>query len=1691
MSLQKVWRVTNNLITSSTDLAGVGTHDATIAFGGYNDSIVISSSQEFNGYNWISSVSMNTARRGLAGAGSLTATISFGGYTSTYVGTTESFNGTTWTNLTSMTTSRRDLGGCGTSSAALSFGGSTGSVSGVTEEYSGISWSTLGSLNTSRTGLSGCGTQDLSVSFGGYTTSNSSVTETYNGSVWTNGNSMSAARSYLGGLGNINSATSFGGETSSFLGTTENFENSTWSTGNEMCGFRKGLSGSGISSSGISFGGTGMIGIWGLSEELIYEFLTIESYTRNFVGVTSSNDGTGLYPIAYQSDADLFPYTIADDRNTYVVATDADYTAISSNNGSYWTLTDPGSGDINVLYSRFKVLTSLKNNQYIKNLIFTFKGYSIDGISTFDFYIAKYDASDFGDSSKYIKMASTNLSLTPDNQIIVIPFTSYNLNEFIASSNPNIEFYVVATLLNSSMVIDYIEVKIDVYTNDSGVIVQKSIGDDQNFLDIINFDSETMFYEDVNVNAATAYYYRLRILQPNRLNYYSNILEVPIIIDVNKQIGFFESSSEILNPILFIDTNIAINSICESSGIIIIPMIENLLLIISPIIESIAEILENSFVKISNPIVDSSIIFADTIILENRTIYAGEGSITIYQNSVVSDTHSLPPELIVSKIIFQNSAFSLAEILNLVFIIDKEINNLSIALSNSEMLLNEIKIGKNINIPFIDSIATINDNLIIAVASTNINILLIETVAEMYSPNKILGKFSFVFNYELSIYSHDDEFIRLLHGNDDFSGQAYNVIYKTNINEQEFLSFSLPLYYYDYETKQLIENPAWSLIIGEQKIRLIRNKSRGNESIHDFVIQSYQELRENDMVIVKVECQRAIVYEISKIGLAMTYTDKDIGITRSSIPPKTPIKNSIWIDYSNKWWIYNPITGWQSFEPIDIPTIDIPPVDMEFDNIDDIWTDEDGTDTRWDGTNWVTYTDDAQGKVIYGDNNVYVSNDNGLTWELSTTLNLHKFASVDKGIVVATDDNNRIVYRSNNNGVSWINMGTICPTGSSINLFKSIGNGIVLAGISNLYSDYISKSIDYGKTWKSLSSFYTQIPTSPYQEWTNYPNSPILTSTYPIQCIVKAFSYSGPVLLVSTNVFYTPLSQAVTVVTGTYMIYDLIDGEWQYNSTTSTNYDWGSSGGIQEANHNIYSDINQISVYFYKTTIDITEPCEITSIVNMGDYLILMSTKKIVYISGNQGSSWSTRLTSTVEREHITVLKINDKVALCLIADTSSGNQTLLYKTIDGGLAFTYVGYITNTLVKDGIVLPNGQLITYNTISPYQVYYCTETITDWNTLSYLNEECCDIRIINNNYLLLSGKINGNIYRSIGGATWSLVETLSGETGGDKLEFNHSNWILMDDYVGLDGFQTGMSLCYLESSKVLCAGIGVAYIFQSIDNGYSWPHYSSLQSESPFGVQAIAYLGSKQVITCSLQGQFSKSSDYGYSWKYVYDNNNGVTRIVSLGNGIVLTNSGITESYIYKSVNYGSYWYSTGQIESGAYITDLVKVNSTGSVLASVYNTGTGLSSIYKSTSWGSSWYNVITFSEENLVISRLEIIDEYIILAGCSSAFNLGLSVSKIKKSTNSGISWSTYTSGLTSTYWGCKSLRYAGNGIVYYGCEAIYISKDYGSTWKLMQNVDISDKDQVWVHDIVKANNGNYLALTSPSFNIYRLQAD
>jgi hypothetical protein len=312
ISTPEAWSASTTLSTARAGLAGAGTQNSALAFGGNGE---VSCTEEYDGSTWAAAGALITARRCLAGAGTQNAGLAFGGGTYTALSCTEEYNGTSWSSGGALINARDRIAGAGTQNEALAFGGNNFGVRSCTEEYDGSTWSTGGALITARRSLAGAGTQNAGLAFGGYPGSSPSFscTEEYNGTSWTAGGALSIARYFLAGAGTQNAALAFGGG-SSLGACTEKYDGTSWSAGSALITGRATLAGAGTQNAGLAFGGGFPAGA--CTEEYTGASST-STKTFDYSSTTGNLSATGSFTGSFKGDgsgltgivSNPFPYT--------------------------------------------------------------------------------------------------------------------------------------------------------------------------------------------------------------------------------------------------------------------------------------------------------------------------------------------------------------------------------------------------------------------------------------------------------------------------------------------------------------------------------------------------------------------------------------------------------------------------------------------------------------------------------------------------------------------------------------------------------------------------------------------------------------------------------------------------------------------------------------------------------------------------------------------------------------------------------------------------------------------------------------------------------------------------------------------------------------------------------------------------------------------------------------------------------------------------------------------------------------------------------------------------------------------------------------------------------------------------------------------------------------------------------------
>ena len=113
----KAWSSGGNANTGGYGAAGAGTQTEGIIFG--RTAPVTGASEEYFGFTFFTTASLNTARRYAAGFGTQTAAVASGGNGTARTADSEEYNGTSWTEGNNLNTARQGAAGAGILTAGL------------------------------------------------------------------------------------------------------------------------------------------------------------------------------------------------------------------------------------------------------------------------------------------------------------------------------------------------------------------------------------------------------------------------------------------------------------------------------------------------------------------------------------------------------------------------------------------------------------------------------------------------------------------------------------------------------------------------------------------------------------------------------------------------------------------------------------------------------------------------------------------------------------------------------------------------------------------------------------------------------------------------------------------------------------------------------------------------------------------------------------------------------------------------------------------------------------------------------------------------------------------------------------------------------------------------------------------------------------------------------------------------------------------------------------------------------------------------------------------------------------------------------------------------------------------------------------------------------------------------------------
>lgn len=226
------WSAGQNLLQGRRGLAGAGTQNSAINFGGELSGTTYKNTEHHNGYSWSAGGDLIQERVWLAGTGIRNSALSLGGLKiPTTYGNTEKYNGAVWSSTGSLITARSGHSAVGKQNSTITMGG----AGNTSERFNGATWVAGGNTIVSRYGASAAGIQNSCILYSGISGADiNHPSEIYNGvtNAWYSDATPNITRKYSSGSGVKNSCLLIGGYSYADVtkNSTEQYNGFVWVT---------------------------------------------------------------------------------------------------------------------------------------------------------------------------------------------------------------------------------------------------------------------------------------------------------------------------------------------------------------------------------------------------------------------------------------------------------------------------------------------------------------------------------------------------------------------------------------------------------------------------------------------------------------------------------------------------------------------------------------------------------------------------------------------------------------------------------------------------------------------------------------------------------------------------------------------------------------------------------------------------------------------------------------------------------------------------------------------------------------------------------------------------------------------------------------------------------------------------------------------------------------------------------------------------------------------------------------------------------------------------------------------------------------------------------------------------------------------------------------------------------------------
>ena len=708
---------------------------------------------------------------------------------------------------------------------------------------------------------------------------------------------------------------------------------------------------------------------------------------------------------------------------------------------------------------------------------------------------------------------------------------------------------------------------------------------------------------------------------------------------------------------------------------------------------------------------------------------------------------------------------------------------------------------------------------------------------------------------------------------------------------------------------------------------------------------------------------------------------------------------------------------------------------------------------------WSNFASSANGNKLVVTNYggyIYTSNDSGITWTARLTDALRNWngisSSADGSIIISTDNN--AIYLSTNSGVNWSSYINntywtfVTVTGNGKQICSSVKwNGNASGYIYIISTSIISALISSSNIYTSNTLSGDQVLNISYTKW-----MPRLNDSFRLWNGIA--SSSDGMYIAATNYggyIYTSSDSGVN---------------WKARMTDA-NRNWNSIASSSDGTKLIaiiYGGYIYTSTdYGVSWKPNLTDTPRLWAGVassSYGNKLVANVYDGYMYTSTDGGISWNSRLTDTTRSWNGVASSSNGNIIVAVLSTSGYNISNYgFYISRDSGV--NWIPVILDFTSKKWCVAlsTDGTKIVLGSW-PGFIYTSTDTGANWTArMTDVNRNWSCITSSGDGLYLIATNYGGFIYTSTdSGLNWKpqniyytqLWRAVASSIDGTKIVSCVNN-----GYLFTSNLISKISLYYDPQNNIIPCG--TSWINGPVGN------YMDIKSSADF-TKIIAASNNSNIITSTDSGANWLFKSIGGYWTSVSISGDGTNMVAGVGNsgGYIYTSNDSGVNWVARntsmSLNYTSIAssYDGKTIIACTYTNGACFLSSTDSGVNwkvnttfplggsdSVAITGdkqkwfvVGGNNFICSTDSGVTWKNL--FQAGTLSACAISVDGRIIVLVGGQYLYT----------SNDSGLTWTTrMTEGPRG--W-CAVATSADGSLMAAICNAVYISRDYGVTWKI-----------------------------------------